>query len=679
MSTLFGADADNITRPAGSWFGAMPPGAVRQVRRSEPEPPMVKWARRCFSQLKRERAEVTEEMRRNTNVARGGLPFWRNRDPWKIRTKLNKCATVPLTWAAILTDNRPTVHYSSTRRESQWRADLATAGFHYMWNHQCNGDQVLHDTILVSRVQKVGYISLRPKPITLEPNLIQVNGDQIYVDANAKTIDDAKIIVYEYHEGYGSLCSRFKGLKEKLQRKYDRNNDDDGRDRGGKVQAPPATYQLPTGTTVNTPAYQASPNPPDGAAGSKGIVVREYWTRPDWTIPIKEEQLLATGVPATRPKMFDTKDPAKSEPLHRVVTEGGTIYELPKSIVNVLMKAQAVGGFKVLQDHPALECVMHEKDYLLYPDGRLTVIVDEDIEADERMNPLGYIPFAQVSANRDLGGGYYGPSDVDLIIDVYEALIRFVSLVFNTANLAGNTIWRIPLDAQITNDEITNAPGSIQREDIMCLRYGKREKAPDLPNYIMAVIKFLDDKINDLSGLNDIMLGKMSPKTQVSTETMTMHQEASGVRFRDANSNIARAMKTLGEHYLCFAARFVKEPIMLELKDSVGIPQEIPFVGTYLTDNLLVEAKAGSQQPSSPTQRLQTILNLKNAGVPFDVDTIYEILEEIGTIPSATATVRRIEKLMADESQKWKLVGLPPPPGSKPNKTAGSKNSRKGG
>ena len=680
---VFGSDFQDVH--AGGFVGAQPPvGSRPPVKVRGPVSPMVSWARRTASNLKRERQSVTEEMRRATNLARGGTPWWRGRPKWKIGTKLNYCATVPLTWTAILTDAKPSVSYTALDRAKQKRADIATAA----WNQAyTDGDweQKIHDAVLVSRVQKVSYLGLRPqlKGDHVTPRLHVVLGEQVYLDANATGIDDAEVVYYEYRESYGSLCARFPGLRTKLARKYAQRDENDGENQS--QLAPPATYSFPQSSqtqpggstyqaaSANTPAYAASPNPPDSAGGTSGILVQEFWTRPHKSIDVDEVQFLTSGEPATRTKMFETADPDDSEPLRRIVTEGGVIYELPESLVDSL---KDFGLIKILEDRPAYEAITHKVRYPLYPDGRLVVIVDQDIEADDRMNPLGYFPFREIKANSDPAGGQYGPSDVDLIADVYEQLVRLVSLVYDNANLAGNAIWRIPIGAEISNDDITNAPGSIQREDIMSLRYGKREGAPELPNYIPNTIKFLTDQIKELSGLSDVMTGKMPPRQQISTETATLNQEASGVRFRDALGSLSRAMRGLGSDFLEFMARFYTAPVVVQIKNDAGVSEPTPMLGAYLTDKFIVEAKAGSRQPSGPTARLNTLLNLTNAGVPVDLETIYGLLEELGSIPSATAALRRIEKLKADPSQQWKLLGVQPP--QQPKKT-GSKRQRKSG
>lgn len=687
MSNAWGPDFVELGPggSAGGFLGGSPEGNAPAQTRSKPATPMTSWARNVNGTFKRERDPVTKRMRRNTRVANGDSPWWNSdRADWKISTKINYAAIVPLSWKAILCDAKPSVSYSTLDRKKQQRADIATAAWEQAYNDN-NWEAKIGQAVLVSRVQGKAYLRLTYDSLAHggrgRPKLTVVLGEQVWMDRNATCVDDAEVLLYEYRESYGSLCGRFDELKDQLQRKYDQPRDGSGQN----VLSPPGAYNLsdvsPGSGTVYTPAYSASSNPPDSAAGSSGILVREYWTRPHKTIEVEEVQFLASGEPAVEPKMFETVDPLDEEPLRRITTEGGVIYELPESLVAALYDAMDNGGVRILEDNPAFEAITHTVKYPLYPDGRLVTIVDEDIGADDRMNPLGYFPFAEISANQSLDGTLYGPSDVDLIYDVYEQFIRIVCLVHDTAYLAGNPIERYPIGAEISNDDITNAPAAIRREDIMSLRYAKREAGVDLPQYIIPYIKWLVEQIKELSGLSDVMLGKMPPKQQVSTETMTMGQEASGVRFRDSLASLSQCMRTLGQQFLELMARFYTSPVMVQIKDNAGVPIQTPMLGAYLTEPMVVEAKAGSRQPSTPTARLTSMLNLKQAGIPFALQTIFDVCEEIGVIPSADAAMREVESLKAQGAeQAWKIVGLAPPPKpGKDTKSPGSRRSKKSG
>lgn len=672
MPGLFGSDATSIAPAAASWLGGKPkePPVPRRSD-SNPDSPSVEWAKRVNSTLKRQRMSVTKEMKRNVALARGETPWWRNRESWKISTKLNYCATIPFAWAATLCDAKPNVSYSTLDRKKQKRADIASAA----WNQAYKDggwEKTIREAVLTARVQKKAYLRLTYDG---EAKLTSVLGEQVWMDEQARHARDAEILLYEYRESYGSLCERYKkqNLRARLKEKYAEHN------QSGKsssdVFSGPQVSTMPDGTSYNVPAYSATENPPDGATGSSGVLVSEYWTRPHRTVKVEEVLFLANGEPATEPKLYDTIDPDDAEPLRRVVTEGGVIYELPESIVTAMIDAQDADGIRVISDVPCLQVITHKVSYPLYPDGRLLVIIDSDIDIDDRMNPLGYTPFAEINANADPGGGQYGLSDVDLIADPYELLIRTVSTVGDTALLSGNSIWRIWDGDERSDDEITNAPGAIFRESLNSLKFAKREPASELPQYIIPHIRWLVEQIKDLSGLSDMVTGKIPAKTQVSTETTTLHQEASGVRFRDALADLGDCVQTLGEQFIELMARFYTAPVIVAVKNEAGVEEPTPMLASYLTEPFVVEAKSGSKQTSGPSARLNTLLNIKNAGVPIDLETIYDLLEELGSISSASATMRRIEQLKMDPRQNWKLLGLPVP-GQKPKQQAKKPGSR---
>ncbi len=691
MSNAIFGSSYNEAGGRGGWLGGQPEdlSSQRRQRETTKQTPLLKWTQNVEATLKRERQQVTEQMKNNTAMAQGETPWWRGRPKWKVRARFNSCATVPLTWTAILCDAKPSVTYQALDRKKQRRADIATAAWEQAYEDG-NWDECIHAAVLISQVQKKAYLSLRPrlKGDQVIPHLVVFLGEQVYVDSNARRLEDAEIRMVEYRESYGSLCARFDGLEKKLQRKYFSNRTESG---NNSQLAPPATYSFsglsPGGNSpgVTTPAYAGTPNPPDGASGSAGMKVVEFWTTPHKTIDIDEVQFLTSGEPATRPKMYETIDPDDEEPLRRIVTEAGIIYEIPESLVRKLHDAEDNGGIRILSDRPALEAITHKVRYPLYPDGRLVVKVDDDIIADDRMNPLGYIPLVEISANADPGGGYYGPSSVDLIADAYELKIRTISGIGDNVNLMGNNGWRIWEGEPTPNDDFTNAPGFMTRETINSLRYSKREEAPDLPSYIMKTLEYYDAQIKDLSGLSDMVTGKMPPRMQVSTETMTNQQEASGVRFRDSLAFVSRGMKTLGSHFLEFAARFYTAPVIVQIKNNAGVTEPVPMLGAYITDPFIVEAKAGSKQPSGPSARLQTLMSMAAAGIPVATETIYDLMEQLGSLPSATQAMRQLEQLIADAQrdprQAWKVKGYQPPgqPGAnKPQaKKPGSRQSRK--
>ena len=676
---LWGPSLSPIATEPGSYFVTTPgaPWAESSAysSRDYASDPLISWCRNASAVLHREKQIVTEEMTRAINLYRGGTPWWRHRPRWKIGSKMNRCMTVPLQWASILSDNKPRVTYSAFHLKDQRIADIASAAFTQMWK-EVEGQKKMRNAILGSRVQKKYFLRLTYDPVANRgeggPCLTVVSGEQIFVDNNASCIGDAEVILYEYRESPNKIFARWPELREKIIRKRSENRGYEYSD-NGSILSPPTTQALPTGETVNNPPYAANANPPDNAGGTSGIIIREFWTRPRKMVKVMEPLFTAAGEPATEDKYVTYSD-GKREKVLRVITEGNVTYEWPESYVFAVKATEDIGGLRILDEMPALTCVEHEVDYPLYPDGRLVIVVDEEFKADDRMNPLGYIPFVEIEAYPD-PVRFWGMSDVDLIADVYEYWIRLWCMLYDAANLTANPIWRLPLGSEMSDEDITNAPGAIQREDLQSLRFGKREQGPDMPQYVLKLLEYADQKINELSGLNEISMGTAKFKGQQSSETVSMYQEAAGVRFNDSLHRIEDASVTIGEQFLELMSRFYTTPRIVQIKNEAAqVPEPIPFIGAMFVAPLKVEAKPGSSR--TPTQRFNMLLNMLNSGkLLVDLPEVWKQEQDMGLIDSATAMERRISKNMGNPSTAWLVTGQIP--GAGPNASTPKKGGSK--
>jgi hypothetical protein len=274
----------------------------------------------------------------------------------------------------------------------------------------------------------------------------------------------------------------------------------------------------------------------------------------------------------------------------------------------------------------------------------------------------------------------YGLSDIDLIKDAYEALIRTVSLVFDNAMLTGNSGWRIPEGSNLSDDDITNAPGFVQREDPMTLKFGKREAAPEMPALHNEAHRLLPpaDRRSCWVDSHRASMGKTNPKAQQSTDTTLMQNEQSSVPFRDAQRSLKRAMTILGHQFQEFVERFYTEPDLVEITDEMGKKVAVPLLGGHLTENFHVEAKPGSLMSSTPTARLNTAMNLIQTGQPLmDLIELWKLLEEVGAITSARELEQRITKERSNPATAWLVPGSQPkPPGKGGAKKPNSKRSK---
>ena len=678
--TVFGPSIQGIAPSPGDYLGGGPVTSSDQTTQQVggEEDDIVTWARSAAGTLHRERQEITKRMQNSLALSRGELPFWKGRQNWKAGLKINKCYSVPDRWAAMLSDSEPTVTYSANRPEGQQTADILTSAFRAEYDRK-GWRRIIRNTIFGSRVLAISFLSLRPDPFSKKRNearLSMVSGMQVFMDKNATCVDDAEVVMIEYRESYGKVTARFPDIKGHLQLKYADAREFTDIDSGTDLLAPPATLNQPNGSTVNNPPYSGSPNAPDDAAGTSGIMVREFWTRPHKTVKVKVPMMTASGEPACVPRMMKYDD-GTEEPMRRVVTEGNVVYELPLSIVDGLRDIERFGGIAILDEMDAYQVCFHKIDSLLYPDGRLLIIVDDSVKPEEgdMLNPLGYIPLIPIESHPDPLRAV-GQSDIDLIQDAYEYVIRLINQLLDAANLTGNPIWRIPSGSEIQNDDITNAPGAIQREDLSMLRYGKREAPPEMPPYIMQLIRFMLEQIDDMAGLTGAAQGKQPQRAQASTETTMMNQEASSVLTRDAQHSVKDAIQRLGQHYQMLVERFYTEPVLVEVKNHLGQKEALPLLGSHLSETYRVEAKPGSMTSASPSARLSTMLNMMQSGQPLvDLPMVWGLLAENGFIDSAQAVERRIGKERSDPKLQWLVPGATPQP-PKQSKKSGSKRSK---
>lgn len=691
--TIWGPSIASISPSPGSYLINSPPTDQGKkndkYERDEIRDPIVKWCRNCENVLDREKQPITLAMQKAMSLYRGGTPWWTDRPTWKMGTRLQEPFFVTTQWAAILSDNKPQVTYSAVDPSKQRQADIATAAFRYYYN-TLGWQLVEYQATLLSRIQKKGFLRLtfdeRANGGAGGPSLIQVSGEQIAVNKGARNIMDAEVVKYTTRLSYGEICIRYPGIKEALDDKGYENRRYEEQQKGGEVSSPPTSMSFPTdatasppfspgGSTAYNPPYSASSNAPDGVKGTDGYKVVEFWTKSHKTIDVWEPGFSVSGEPETRPKEIEYED-GTTEPMRRVWTEGMVVYEVPESVLDLLNRAAFIGGPQVLNDLPAYEVVERKSIYPLYPEGRLTTIIDNTIKADDRMNPLGYVPFIEIQAYPD-GVDFWGLSDIDIIADPYEYEVRLASSLLDAAHMTSNPLWRMPIGSELSDDDITNAPGAIQREDLASLRYGKREPGPDMPAYVMQLLSYMDAKIQKLSGLNDIAMGSSKGKAQQSTDSLTMQQEAAGVRFRAAMHNLELANQMLGWQFLQLMKRFFRTPQLIQIRNMNGSIEAVSFLGTHFDEPLRVESKPGSAQPS-PTARLNMLLNLLDKPKPIvDLTEVWQALQEMGVIASASALERRIVQEMHDPLNSWR-VSMPMPGNQKQSKKPDSKRGRSG-
>jgi hypothetical protein len=667
------------------------PSGDDEVDREEPgyeEPeeisPIVAWADKVEDTLKNEVEDIRRNQERCMNLYLGKGHWDLSRRPdWKFSIRLNYAFRVVEQWSAMLTDNRPKCTFIADRLEHQDEADIATAAFDD-WYERNNVQATIEDAVKLSRIEGKSYLRLVPNPFARggkgDLEVMAVSDTQIWVNDTAINVRNADLLLYEYTESIGSVLARYPKLRGKLKPQDTAENDYPNSNNDRPMRGEPASqitgfvdlsvnpgqagYQAQP--TVGQQAYFGRTNPPR-AFTSRGCKVRELWCKEPAVVttvhPIRWD---VTGKPAVTHRLMDFHDEQGNveyqEPLQKCVVDGHILYELPMSAVMVMEAAQAFGGPVVTQIQDSFEVVRDEKQVQVYPYGRRIIVVERWC-AQDGANPYahGEWPFIEVDAYRN-PRKFRGKGDIDEIAPALDALNRLASQIMDNAYLTGNPGWLLPLDAEVEDEAITNAPGFILRMNQMALRYGRRDTPPNMPSYMFQMLGWLKAEIKEMGGLTDIGPSGGKPKGQIAAETVSMMQESAGLPYRDAIKNVEHAIEQLGDQWKGLAGQFLDEPYWVRVERSSGDEDTKPFIGTALSAEMRLKSKAGSMLPQSPSARLNMMFQLMNT--PYtDFQEIAATLAENGLLRSASDLYKRQVKRVGEYAKTQNPISLWESPG----------------
>jgi hypothetical protein len=632
----------------GSSIFTLPKRAKRDAR--------VAWSHKTAGTLRSEANPRLKEIERNVAFFNGDQ-WARNRAPWKNAIVVNYCSWICEQWTALLCDNKPRFVYESLKLKDEPLAEIATAirSFDEMRDEW---DRKREEAVLISRVKKESYLTPRydrnlhggEGGITIKV----ISPENVFMDKRATSIDDCETFLYEYEDSPGSLMSQYPKLKLSVENSSGYLDRESTGDIGIPAQA---SSGYSGGTLYSAPRHDSEAERPGG--GSSGVKVREWWLRPKGKkneITLRRARWSANNKLATRKKFFKFAN-GDHEPMQYVITEGNVVYELPMSVAAIMQFASdELGSLHVLDVHDSVSLMEEDVKVPKYPAGRRLVIVGDHV-ADDGGNPFSHceFPFVHIRA-RVNGRTKKAMGDIDLVYRMQEYLNRLVALLLDAAILTSNPVWIVPVDEQLADEDLTNAPGAIIRTSPMAAKLLRREQGVNMPSYLMQLIQFIVGQIREISGLSETATGGKF-KGQQSAETVSMYQESASVRFRQAIRLLEQAEVRLGRQYLGLCTQFYAEPLMAKVKNALGIDKHVSFLGSSLSRDMTMKAKAGSGLPSSPSARMNTVMALYGEGL-IDMPEVYAKLQETGAIDSAGALLKRIQYYIAHPQEAWKMPQL---------------------
>jgi hypothetical protein len=610
--------------------------------------PRVRWSNKTAATLHQEAESRLREIERNVAYFNGDQ-WAKNRAPWKNNVVLNYAAWICEQWTALLCDNKPNFTFESIKLGHETQAEIATA-MRSFDEARDGWDAKREEAVLISRVKKEVFATPRYDPsahggaggITMKV----ISPEHFFMNKSATCLEDAEYVLYEYRDTPGALLQRYKGLKRSLDRHRETMEKDEGymdTEAGEQIGIPGQYGTTTSGNAYAPPRHDRAAERPGG--GSSGVLVREWWLRPKGPkhqIKVKRLRWNAGNKIATRKKFYKFED-GHHEPLQTVITEGNVVYQLPMSVASLMQfVSDSLGGLKVLDVQDAVDPIYEEVTLPKYPAGRMLVIVGDHV-ADDGGNPFAHrkFPFAHLRA-RVNGQTKKTLGDIDLVYKQCEMLNRVVASMMDSIHQMGNPVWIVPIDEQMSDEDLTNAPGAIIRISPMASKLLRREPGQGFPPQSLQAAQLLIGQIKEISGLSDTATGGKF-KGQQSSETVSMYQEAASVRFRQAIRLIQKFEEDFGRLYLGLCVQFYNTPMLVRVKNALGLDKHIEFLGSELDLDMTMNVKAGSGLASSPSARLNTTMALYGEGLT-DRTEVNRKLQEAGAIDSAAALNKRVRK-----------------------------------
>ncbi len=303
------------------------------------------------------------------------------------------------------------------------------------------------------------------------------------------------------------------------------------------------------------------------------------------------------------------------------------------------------------------EAWMRENNHHVDDDGevyvedswRVLVVCGNHVLLDETARDLfgqPRHPYVRVVLH-DLGE-FYGMSMVEHLAPLQNALNRVMAAVQSNAELIGNPVFIEDTRSGITRTQITNRPGQRLQKGV-----GSEVewlKPPEMPNYIMELIRFYINEMERVSGLSATVRGA-TPTGRNAQGVIDSVQEAAFVRVRLALRNLERALRQAGQLMAQLICQNYITPRMVAIVGPTGTTSSLALSSrhfmakteqgdTPLEFQLWVQA--GSSLPISRMARAQEADTMFALGL---IDQVAAL--EAHDYPNRDEIVKRVQAAQA--------------------------------
>lgn len=275
-----------------------------------------------------------------------------------------------------------------------------------------------------------------------------------------------------------------------------------------------------------------------------------------------------------------------------------------------------------------------------YPNGRLVTIAG-DVVLQDIPSPYqhGKWPFVRIVDNAK-PNQFYGGGEVALLEDLQKDLNKRRSQVLDYANMLGNGVWVIDHDSGVDPDTITNRPGLIITK--MSGREVRREKAPEIPQYLIDLQERTIRDMQAITGIHDT-LGGVVPRGIRTGAGMIEAQDIASTRLRLKVRNLEHALVQAGQLMIALIQQYYNPARVVRIIGKDGAVEFFELDGSRIRGDWDIIIGTGSTLPVSKSLRFEQAIRL------FQMEAIDQVaLLEAADWPGREEIIKR-------------MTGQPPP------------------
>lgn len=490
---------------------------------------------------------------------------------WRARLNINYTYAIMDTIVATVFDSDPKLSLQATSSEQQGYLDQMQAAVDQVWYDQKASDKS-QDAFMNALTYGVGYLKVIWNPSAERGlgaiEIMVVPSENVYVDKNATSFDDAEAVVEIKTVPLSQLRRQFPNKARMLRPDAHMGSYGErktGAGFGGNWASRPVELFSPADDQPRIADKTVFSAPPWRSVSSRGdymCEVAEVWVN-DYSKKEVEVQYVVGRDLYDRPVYAAKKVMVDAYPYGRLIT---------------------IGGGTVLQDVPS-------------PYRRKPYVVIKDIPRT---------------------GEFYARGEPEILVDLQIELNKQRSQMRDNAALMGNAVYIADKDAGIPPHMLMAVPGQI-----ILKNPGKeirREAPPEMPQWMP---RQADTSISDMFVVAGVSgAGSQAPRGIRSGAGMQEAVAYQTQRIRRKGKRVEMALTDLGQILISLIQDNYTTPRMVRILGKYNEASFVPFDRWHARGQWDIRVEAGSAMAQSKTARRQEAIQLFQLGVIDDLDLL---------------------------------------------------------